>query len=233
MCPLELWMWIIIHVHCSRMNSGTAGRWRRSKGMGKSTDAGEAYLEQEVATAMKKSGRWFRRRCCNEWWPALVTAGRRNVLQRRERRSWWLITNAVVAGRWSWQRVVVLVAQGGARGRNVDGVGFLWWMKKEEEAEEENLLGGEGGPRSGCPYRRWGFGIVERLSSRLLVEEKGFHGVFNGWRRGGERKREEMCRNWKKTSFLANFRPDFLLLQAMKSISIYRRWKRAILSTLG
>jgi hypothetical protein len=42
-----------------------------------------------------------------------------------------------------------------------------------------------------------------------------------------------MCRNWKKTSFLANFRPDFLLLQAMKSISIYRRWKRAILSTLG
>jgi shikimate 5-dehydrogenase len=50
--------------------------------------------------------------------------------------------------------VVVLVAQGGARGRNVDGVGFLWWMKKEEEAEEENLLRGEGGPRSGCPYRR-------------------------------------------------------------------------------
>jgi hypothetical protein len=32
----------------------------------------------------------------------------------------------VVAGRWSWQRLVVLVAQGGARGRNGDGVGFLW-----------------------------------------------------------------------------------------------------------
>jgi hypothetical protein len=31
---------------------------------------------------------------------------------------------------------------------------------------------------------------------------------------------------------LAYFGPDFLLPQAMKSISIYRRWKRAILSTL-
>jgi len=35
--------------------------------------------------------------------------------------------------------MVVVVAQGGARGRNGDGVGFLWWRKKEEEAEEENL----------------------------------------------------------------------------------------------
>ena len=57
----------------------------------------------------------------------------RNVLQRRERRSRRLITDAVVAGRWSWQRLVVLVAQGGAGGRNGDGVGFLWRRKKEEE----------------------------------------------------------------------------------------------------
>jgi len=71
--------------------------------------------------------------------------GRRNVLQRRERRSRWLITDAVVAGRWSWKRLVVLVDQGGAGGRNGDGAGFLWRRKKEEETEEENLQRGEGG----------------------------------------------------------------------------------------
>ena len=36
----------------------------------------------------------------------------------------------------------------------------------------------------------------------------------------------------RKTGFLADFGPDFLLFQAMKATSIYRRWKRAILSTL-
>jgi len=51
----------------------------------------------------------------------------------------------VVADRWFWQRLVVLVAQGEAGGRNGDGVGFLWRRKKEEEAEEENLQWGEGG----------------------------------------------------------------------------------------
>jgi hypothetical protein len=50
----------------------------------------------------------------------------------------------VVAGRWSWQRLVVLVAQGGAGGRNGDGVGFLW-RRKKKEVEEENLQRGEGG----------------------------------------------------------------------------------------
>jgi len=91
------------------------------------------------------------------WWRRKVFAGssgaedtveregRRNVLQRRERRSRWLIADAVVAGRWSWQSLVVLVAQGGAGGRNGDGAGFLWRRKKEEETEEENLQRGEGG----------------------------------------------------------------------------------------
>jgi len=40
---------------------------------------------------------------------------------------------------------VVLVAQGGAGGRNGDGAGFLWRRKKEEETEEENLQREEGG----------------------------------------------------------------------------------------
>jgi len=76
---------------------------------------------------------------------AVESEGRRNVLQRRERCSWWLITDAVVVGQWSWQSLVVLVAQGGAGGRNGDGAGFLWWRKKEEETEEENLQWEEGG----------------------------------------------------------------------------------------
>ena len=51
----------------------------------------------------------------------------------------------MVAGRWSWRCLVVLVAQSGAGGRNGDGVGFLWRRKKEEEIEEENLQREEGG----------------------------------------------------------------------------------------
>jgi hypothetical protein len=51
----------------------------------------------------------------------------------------------------------------------------------------------------------------------------------------GERERRENV-GWKKNrgeaGFLAYFGPDFLLPQAIKSTSIYRRWKREILSTL-
>jgi len=65
--------------------------------------------------------------------------------KERERRSRWLITDVVVAGRWSWQSLVVLVAQGRAGGRKGDGAGFLWRRKKEEETEEENLQRGERG----------------------------------------------------------------------------------------
>jgi hypothetical protein len=53
--------------------------------------------------------------------------------------------------------------------------------------------------------------------------------------RGVERKKEkqrESCRNREEADFLAYFGPDFLLSQAMKSTFIYRRWKRAIISTL-
>jgi hypothetical protein len=50
------------------------------------------------------------------------------------------------------------------------------------------------------------------------------------------REREERTlagrKNRGEADFLAYFRPDFLLPQAIKSTSIYRRWKRAILSTM-
>jgi hypothetical protein len=49
-------------------------------------------------------------------------------------------------------------------------------------------------------------------------------------REGEERKITETGKNgW----FLADFGSDFLLFRTLKSTSIYRRWKRAILSTLG
>jgi hypothetical protein len=52
----------------------------------------------------------------------------------------------------------------------------------------------------------------------------------------GEREREERTlagrKNKGEADCLAYFGLDVLLPQAMKSTSIYRRWKRAILSTL-
>jgi hypothetical protein len=50
-----------------------------------------------------------------------------------------------------------------------------------------------------------------------------------------ERERERKnCRNGGQGGwFLADFELDFLLPRAMKSTSIYRWWKRAILSSPG
>jgi hypothetical protein len=48
-----------------------------------------------------------------------------------------------------------------------------------------------------------------------------------------ERERERKGgKNWEEASFLAVYEPKFLLLQAIKSIPIYRSWKRVILSSL-
>jgi len=48
-----------------------------------------------------------------------------------------------------------------------------------------------------------------------------------------ERERKKKCAaTGRKTGFLADFGPDFSLSQDIKSTSIYRRWKRAIFSTL-
>ena len=51
------------------------------------------------------------------------------------------------------------------------------------------------------------------------------------------REREERTlleeKNRGEADFLAYFGPDFLLPQAIKSASIYKRWKRAISSTPG
>ena len=47
-----------------------------------------------------------------------------------------------------------------------------------------------------------------------------------------EREEKKSCINREEADFLAYFGPDFLLPQAMKSTTIYRRCKREILSIL-
>ena len=95
-------------------------------------------------------------------------------------------------------RLVVVMASGGGAGvrgrndgRNGGSVGCLWRRKKEKDAEKKNMQKGEGRPRGGCAYQRWGFGFVGRLRRRLLVEEECFCGVSKGWRSSEEREREK------------------------------------------
>jgi hypothetical protein len=47
-----------------------------------------------------------------------------------------------------------------------------------------------------------------------------------------ERKERKIAETRKMAAFLAYIGPDFLLPQAIKSTSIYRRWKREIFSTM-
>ena len=54
----------------------------------------------------------------------------------------------------------------------------------------------------------------------------------HGGERERERKEREIAKLGKMAGFLADFGSDFLLIQTLKSTSIYRRWKRAVLSTL-
>ena len=63
----------------------------------------------------------------------------------------------------------------------------------------------------------------------------GEAGGGSGWwlEQRRKRRREKTTETRQKGWFLADFGPDFLLSQAIKPASIYRRWKRAILSTLG
>jgi len=85
----------------------------------------------------------------------------------------------------------------------------------------------ERGRNDGC-FRRGGGRLVVGIASC------GAAGGGSGW--WLERRREREIKNCKNGGqrgwFLADFEPNFLLPQAMKSTSIYRRWKRAILSSL-
>jgi hypothetical protein len=91
-----------------------------------------------------------------------------------------------------------------------------------KEERRRKSAGGEGRTHGGCPL------TPVRLSSRLLVEEKGLCGFPTA--EDAVEREKKMCRNRKKAGFLAHFGPDFLLPPTIKSISIYRQWKRAILS---
>jgi len=80
---------------------------------------------------------------------------------------------------------------------------------------ERNKCGGEGGRRAGggVAWSRWEHGERECRERDLLQKKK-------------KKTREE-------AGFFVNFGLDFLLHQAINSASIYRRWKRAILSIPG
>jgi hypothetical protein len=47
-----------------------------------------------------------------------------------------------------------------------------------------------------------------------------------------ERRRKSAAGIGRKAGFLSYFGPDFLLLQDIKSTSIYMQWKREIFSTM-
>ena len=136
-CPLELWTWIIIHVHCSFMNSGTLTG--KTKNQGKGSGPPGVAVMADWRGRMTWIQRWKRR------WGWLQVAGaaaagrgrKGSNLQRGERRSRWLITDTVVAGRWSWQHVVVLVAHGGTGGRDVDGGG------RKKKKQKKKVCSGE------------------------------------------------------------------------------------------
>jgi len=58
-------------------------------------------------------------------------------------------------------------------------------------------------------------------------------GATGGWwwlKQWRERGKEKLQKRGQRGWFLANFGPDFLLLQAINSASIYRWLKRVILS---
>ena len=70
------------------------------------------------------------------------------------------------------------------------------------------------------------FAAVELEEKTLTAEEERRR------RKSAAGRRKKNCRNREEADFLAYFGPDFLFFQAMQSTSIYRRWKRAIFSTL-
>jgi len=118
-----------------------------------------------------------------------------------------------------------------------------WWFWRRfcEERWPESSTGRrwrllqkwERGRNSGC-FRRGG--------GRLVVGIATCGGASGGEACGGpgwwleprrERGREKLHKWGQRGCFSADFGPDFLLPQAMKCNPIYRRWKRAILSSGG
>jgi hypothetical protein len=61
----------------------------------------------------------------------------------------------------------------------------------------------------------------------------GLESLRARWRESIERERLAAEKNWGGGWFSPIFGPGFLLPQAMKSTSIYSRWKREIISTQG
>jgi hypothetical protein len=77
-----------------------------------------------------------------------------------------------------------------------------------------------------------GRSMVERMvvqsTMRVVVVAEGTAEKEKGERERRQKKKKNRGGGW----FFFDFGPNFLLPQAIKSTSIYRRWKRAILSTM-
>ena len=106
-----------------------------------------------------------------------------------------------------------------------------WWPVAEEAKEEE-----ENG--RGCREERERFTVT--LGGRLMASYGGADGGKpsdeggGGWRpqrRETEEKGPVAGKLSREGWFLAEFGPEFLLPQVINGASIYRRWKRVILST--
>jgi len=130
---------------------------------------------------------------------------------------------------------------------------FGWWLRRRRRRWwwPESAMGGR---RRNCRgerkagRRRERAAVVVPIAGEDLGSWWGWDAIC-WWRRkvyvgssraeeaAGEREREERTlvgrkKNRGEAAFLAYFGPDFLLPQAIKSTSIYRRWKREILSTM-
>jgi len=112
---------------------------------------------------------------------------------------------------------------------------WRWWLASGGGQPESSGRNGGGVGWSGCSWKRKKKKSAERRGRRkekvaTVVTERRCLG-------GGEKeKRENSLQKQRKTEgggwFFVNFELDFLFHEGMKSTSIYRRWKRAIVSTL-
>jgi hypothetical protein len=110
--------------------------------------------------------------------------------------------------------------------RNDGRVGGQWQRKQKKR---KKTGGAAEKPTVALVFGWWlcWLPVVELMVGRLVMRVVVAEGHYE------EKKKREDCAETRKDGFLAHFGHDFLLPQAIKSASIYRRWKRAILSTMG
>jgi hypothetical protein len=160
--------------------------------------------ERDVHGGLLQMQWWLAGGLGNTWLAAAGRGRKGSNLQRGERRSWWLITDAMVAGRWSWQHMVGSgwkrkKRKQSAEGRETFMVAYYrcnggWPVVlathggagcsgREEEtltAEEERRRSRRRKSATGRSKRGERRGVCSTTGKRLLVQEKGFYGGYGG-----------------------------------------------------